>query len=251
MKLKSILLASLVAIAFSSCEKIAGPGGTSSITGTVTGINESAGQYETIEFTVTPGSQLEHGDYFIVNQLSGNNYYFWFNNPVWVSPADPQLEGRTGVQIDFNYDDTDLEIAHKVDSVFNLYLGEAFTVSTNNDILTLTANEMGNIPDPDDVSTSFLVDVSNQGQLGFIGEETAMTDMRVYLCYGENEIYDESTKTGANGAFAFRNLQVGKYSVYVLSKDSLTQEYTNQISKSIEITADGSVVETGNFLIQH
>ena len=81
MKIKSLLFASLVAIAFSSCEKIAGPGGTSTITGTVSGINETYGQYESIEITVTPGSLLEHGDYFIVNQLSGDNYYFYFNNP--------------------------------------------------------------------------------------------------------------------------------------------------------------------------
>ena len=78
MKIKSILFAGLVAIAFSSCDKIAGPGGTSSITGTVSGINESYGQYETIEITVTPGSILEHGDYFIVNQLRfGSNCKCW------------------------------------------------------------------------------------------------------------------------------------------------------------------------------
>jgi hypothetical protein len=251
MKIKSILFAALVVLVFSSCEKIAGPGGTSSITGTVSGINESAGQYETIEITVTPGSLLEHGDYFIVNQLSGENFYFYFNNPVWVTSADPALQGRTGVQIEFSYDDTDLEIANRVDSALNANLATGFNINTVGDIITLTATEMGNIPDSDDVSTSFLIDVSNQGQLGTIGEETAMTDMRVYLCYGENELYDESTKTGANGAFSFRNLQIGTYSVYVLSKDSITQEYTVPVRKEIEITADGSVVEVGNLFIQH
>jgi hypothetical protein len=251
MKIKSLLFAALVAIAFSSCEKIAGPGGTSTITGTVSGINETYGQYESIEITVTPGSLLEHGDYFIVNQLSGENYYFYFNNPVWVTSADPALQGRTGIQIDFSYDDTDLEIANKVDSVLNANLSTGFNINTVGDIITLTATEMGNIPDPDDVSTSFLVDVSNQGQVGSIGAETAMTDMRVYLCYGENEFYDESTRTGVNGAFSFRNLQIGKYSVYVLSKDSSTQEYTIPVRQEIEITADGSVVEVGNLFIEH
>ena len=251
MKIKSIVFAALLAIAFSSCDKIAGPGGTSSITGTVSGINSSAGQYEVIEITVTPGSILEHGDYFIVNQLSGDNYYFYFNNPVWVTSADPALLGRTGVQIDFSYDETNFEIAAKVDSILTANIGSAFNISTNGDIITLTATEMGNIPDPDDVTTSFFVDVSNQGQLGSIGTETPMTDMRVYLCYGENEFYDESTKTGANGAFSFRNLQIGKYSVYVLSKDIATQEYTIPVRQEIEITADGSVAEVGNLFIQH
>ena len=101
------------------------------------------------------------------------------------------------------------------------------------------------------ISTSFLVDVSNQGQVGSIGAETAMTDMRVYLCYGDNEFYDESTRTGVNGAFSFRNLQIGKYCVYVLSKDSATQEYTIPVRQEIEITADGSVVEVGNLFIEH
>jgi hypothetical protein len=251
MKLKAILFAALVALTLSSCDKIAGPGGTSSITGTVTGINSSAGQYEVIEITVTPGSILEHGDYFIVNQLSGENYYFYFNNPVWVTSADPALQGRTGVQIDFSYDDTDLEIANKVDSVLNANLSEGFNINTVGDIITLTATEMGNIPDPDDVTTSFLVDVANQGEVGYIGTETPMTDMRVYLCYGENDLYDESTRTGENGAFSFRDLQIGKYTVYVLSKDSLTNEYTIPVKQEIEITTDGSVVETENFLIQH
>jgi len=251
MKIKSLLFAALVAIAFSSCEKIAGPGGTSTITGTVSGINETDGQYESIEITVTPGSLLEHGDYFIVNQLSGENFYFYFSNPVWVTSADPALQGRTGVEIEFSYDDTDLEIANKVDAALSSNLSAGFNINTVGDIITLTATEMGNIPDPDDVTTSFLVDVSNQGEVGYIGEETAMTDMRVYLCYGENEFYDESTKTGANGAFSFRNLQIGKYSVYVLSKDSITQEYTVPVRQEIEITADGSVVEVGNLFIQH
>lgn len=251
MKLKAILFATLVALTLSSCEKIAGPGGTSSITGTVTGINSTAGQYEVIEITVTPGSILEHGDYFIVNQLSGDNYYFYFNNPVWVTSADPALLGRTGIQINFSYDDTNLEIATKVVAALNNSFGNAFDISLDGDIISLTATEMGNIPDPDDVTTSFLIDVANQGEIGIVGTETPMTDVRVYLCYGENELYDESTRTGENGAFSFRDLQIGKYTVYVLSKDSLTDEYTIPVKQEIEITADGSIVETDNFLIQH
>jgi hypothetical protein len=234
-----------------SCEKIAGPGGTSMITGTVSGINQSAGQYEVIEITVTPGIELEHGDYFIINQWNGNNFYFWFNNPNWVSDGNPNLQGRTGVQINFQYSEDNITIAQRVDSTLQVHLGGAFDIVRSADIISLTAKEMGNIPDPDDVTTSFLMDVSNQGELGQIGTETAMTDVRVYLTYGENTIYDESEKTGVNGAFAFRNLQVGKYTLYVLSKDSISQEYTIPVEKEIEITSDESVVDAGNFLIQH
>jgi len=136
MKIKSLFFAALVAIAFSSCEKIAGPGGTSTITGTVSGINETDGQYESIEITVTPGSLLEHGDYFIVNQLTGENFYFYFSNPVWVTSADPALQGRTGVEIEFSYDDTDLEIANKVDAALSSNLSAGFNINTVGDIIT-------------------------------------------------------------------------------------------------------------------
>jgi len=234
-----------------ACEKMAGPGGTSMITGTVTGINLSAGQNEVIEVTVTPGIELEHGDYFIINQLNGSHYYFWFNNPNWVSNGNPNLLGRTGVQIDFQYNDDNLTIAQKVDSALQANLSNAFTINRNADIITLTAKEMGNIPDPDDVTTSFIIDVANQGEMSTMGAETAMTDVRVYLTYGDNEIFDDSEKTGAQGSFAFRNLQMGKYKVYVLSKDSVTQEYTIPVEKEIEITSDESIMDAGKFLIQH
>ncbi len=234
-----------------ACEKIAGPGGTSVITGNVTGINVTNGEFESIEITVTPGIEIEHGDYFILNQLNGDNYYFWFNNPNWVSNGDPNLLGRTGVQIDFQYNDSNLTIAENVEAALQTHLGNAFTITRSADIITLTAKEMGNIPDPDDVTTSFLLDISNQGEVPTTGPETAMTDVRVYIQYGENTIFDDSEKTGYNGEFSFRNLQIGKYTVYVLSKDSITQEYTIPIEKEIEITQDESVTDIGNFLIQH
>jgi hypothetical protein len=244
-----IILALIYTLA--ACEKIAGPGGTSMITGTVSGINTTEGDYEIIEITVTPGINLEHGDYFILNQLNGNNFYFWFNNPNWVSNGNPNLIGRTGVQIDFQYNDNNVTIANRVDSTLQVHLGNAFEIARNGDIITLTAKSMGNIPDPDDVTTSFLIDVANQGKATLIGEETAMTDVRVYLTYGDHSLFDESEKTGADGAFAFRNLQKGKYTVYALSKDSLTQEYTLPVEKTIEITSDESIVNIGNLLISH
>jgi hypothetical protein len=251
--MKKIFITCIAAssLLLTSCEKIAGPGGTSVITGTVSGINSTAGDFEVIEITVTPGINLEHGDYFILNQLDGNNYYFWFNNPNWVSNGNPNLEGRTGVQIDFQYNENNLIIAHRVDSTLQVNVGNAFDISRNGDIITLTAKSMGNIPDPDDVTTSFLVDVANQGKTPIIGEETAMTDVRVYLTYGDHSVFDESEKTGADGAFAFRNLQIGKYTVYVLSKDSATQEYTIPIEKKIEISEDESIMDIGNLLISH
>lgn len=122
-------------ILLTACEKIAGPGGTSVITGNVTGINVTNGEFESIEITVTPGIEIEHGDYFILNQLNGDNYYFWFNNPNWVSNGNPNLLGRTGVQIDFQYNDSNLTIAENVEAALQTHLGNAFTITRSADII--------------------------------------------------------------------------------------------------------------------
>jgi hypothetical protein len=248
---KVILFSSVLAMIFtlSSCEKMAGPGGSSVIRGHVEGSNQHQGKNEIIEITVTRGIELEHGDYFILNQANGNNYYFWFNNPTWVSDGDPHLTGRTGVAISFNYNDADTTIAQKVDAAINSVLNEAYTVVRKGDMVILSANTNAEIPDPDDVTTSFLMDVAQQGQSDDLEASSIIADDRVYLIYGDGEYYNESTRTGGDGEFQFENLQIGKYKVYVISKDSITGNMTEKIEQSIEITQDGSIQELNTFNI--
>jgi hypothetical protein len=251
MKTTTVLSFLACSLLFASCEKMAGPGGSSAIRGYVEGSNTTSGKNEKIEITVTRGIELEHGDYFVLNQASGQNYYFWFDNEAWVSNGDPSLTGRSGVGISYTYNDTDTTIARKVEEALEIVLSNSFTISRSGDMLYLNANSNVEIPDPDDVTTSFVIDIAQQGESDIIGENLPMANERVYLIYGDGTFYNESARTGAFGDFQFDNLQVGEYQVYVMSKAPLTGEMTKQILEKVSITSEESIVETPTFFIEH
>ena len=118
-------------------------------------------------------------------------------------------------------------------------------------MLYLNANNNIEIPDPDDVTTSFVIDVAQQGESDITGDNLPMSNERVYLIYGDGTFYNESARTGAFGDFQFDNLQIGEYQVYVMSKDPLTGEMTKQILEKVSITSEESIVETPTFFIEH
>ncbi len=251
MKTTTALSFLALSLVFASCEKMAGPGGSSAIRGYVEGSNTTSGKNEKIEITVTRGIELEHGDYFILNQPNGQNYYFWFDNEAWVSNGDPSLTGRSGVAISYTYNDADTTIARRVEEALDSVLSNSFEISRSGDMLYLNANSNTEIPDPDDVTTSFVIDIAQQGESDIIGENLPMANERVYLIYGDGSFYNESARTGAFGDFQFDNLQVGEYQVYVMSKDPLTGEMTKQILEKVAITSEESIVETSTFFIEH
>lgn len=251
MKKKTQICLVAATLLFASCEKMAGPGGSSMIRGFVEGSNTSTGKNEKIEITVTRGIELEHGDYFVLNQANGQNYYFWFNNAAWVSNGDPQLTGRAGVAIDYTYNDADTTIARKVEEAIDNVLSQSFSSTRNGDMVFLSAMNNETIPDPDDITTAFSIDVAQQGAPDFTGAVLPMPNERVYLIYGDGKYYNESARTGALGDFQFDNLQVGDYQVYVMSKDSISGEMTHQIIQKISITAEESITETETFSIEH
>ncbi len=251
MKTTTALSFLALSLVFASCEKMAGPGGSSAIRGYVEGSNTISGKNEKIEITVTRGIELEHGDYFILNQPNGQNYYFWFDNEAWVSNGDPSLTGRSGVAISYTYNDADTTIARRVEEALDSVLSNSFEISRSGDMLYLNANSNTEIPDPDDVTTSFVIDIAQQGESDIIGENLPMANERVYLIYGDGSFYNESARTGAFGDFQFDNLQVGEYQVYVMSKDPLTGEMTKQILEKVSITSEESIVETSTFFIEH
>lgn len=251
MKTTAALSFLALSLFFSSCEKMAGPGGSSMIRGFVEGSNTSTGKNEKIEITVTRGIELEHGDYFVLNQPSGQNFYFWFDNEAWVSNGDPSLTGRTGVAISYTYNDADTTIARKVEEAIDSVLDLVYVSQRNGDMIQLSAVSNVEIPDPDDVTTSFIIDIAQQGESDIAGEILPIANERVYLIYGDGQFFNESTRTGAFGDFQFDNLQVGDYQVYVMSKDPTTGEMTKQVLQKINIAAEESINETSTFSITY
>jgi hypothetical protein len=234
----------------SSCKKEAGPGGTSAIRGKIigyTGEVVNPGDAEVINVTVKKGIDIEHGEYWLLNgPVNGQLYYIWYNNPTWVSNGDPQLQGRMGIKVDFNYSDNNITVAMNTLDALNNYVTNDFDVSIYQDIITLTSKINQDLADADNGNISFNVDVANQGDADIINPSSSMTlvDERVYLIYGDNEVFNESTKTGADGIFTFDGLNPGKYRLYALSLNLQTgQKFP--VYASVEITKKGTITDAG------
>jgi hypothetical protein len=253
-KSSSILLGAILLIFSVACvKKNPGPGGKASIKGVITGQNFSAGELEKQQITFTNGAQLEHGDYFLLNQVKdGNNYYIYFKNPNWVTTADPNLQGRTGLEVVFNYSDSNIGIAQAVKSKLASIGVLDFNMTLTNDILTLTYKSRKDIPDPDNGTTNFAIDIANQGSADYLSPTILyMAEKHVYLCYGNNTIADEDVKTNNFGEFEFSNLQAGTYKVYTISDNPPYLDEHKEVSKTIEITESNPNTDAGTLQIYY
>ena len=250
LKTKALKVTVGVAIIFfqTACvKKNVGPGGTSAIKGSVTGQDFKQGENELQHITFTSGSQLEHGDYFLLNDLTfGTNYYIYFSNPTWISPANPNLQGRTGLEVVFNYSNSNVAIAQAVKVKLESLGVLNANLSLQQDILTLSWKSRKNVVDPDNGTTNFAVDVSNQGEADFLQTGVLnMAEKRVYLCYGDNNYPSEDVRTNQLGEFFFPDLQKGTYKVYVISMDPPYEEMHKEVAKTVTISEEKSIVNAG------
>jgi hypothetical protein len=250
--MRQIFLLLSLLIIITSCKKIEGPGGTSSIRGKLSGQDYSFGEKEITTVSFTTGATIEHGDYWLLNSTDISKlYYIYYTNPSWISSADPQLQGRTGIAVSFNYSDSNLEVAQRtLDSIQQLS-GLPFSLSLSQDILTIRSNTTGEVVDADDYSTPFTVDVSNQGSPNIIGDSFGRAGERVYIIYGQNEYSSNSARTDENGLFSFEGLQKGTYTIYSLSEDTLQNGKFNRVSKTIQITDKKQIVDAGDLHVYY
>lgn len=247
----SILILSLSLLTSACVKKNPGPGGTSAIRGKITGQEFKPGEVEIQQLIFTGGNQIEHGDYFLLNKVSNNdNYYIYFKNPNWVSVADPGLEGRIGLEVIFNYSDSNLDIAQAVKNKLTTVNPLNFTMSLNQDLLTMVYKQVGDIPDLDNGNTNFATDVANQGSSNYLSTTTVpMAEKRVYICYGDNNYSNNDVRTNANGEFIFENLQLGKYTVYVISDQANNSGISEEIGQTVLITDKQSITDIGTLQI--
>jgi hypothetical protein len=242
MKIKQLILVIGLGITFFSCNKQAGPGGTSIIKGKLIGQNHSSAKTEITEVIFTNGNKVEHGDYWLLNTPSTNSYfYIWYDNPTWVSDGDPHLGGRTGIKVSFNYSDSNLDIANNTkDAIQNTT--NMFDISILNDILIITNTQAGETPDATDVSTPFDFNIKTQGEDSWIDAPSALVGEKIYITYGNNDVYNDNATTGPDGSFMFTNLTKGDYNIQYLNKDTLTNITTLESLQTI-ISKNKSVID--------
>lgn len=247
-KIKMPALLLLAALIFANCKKYAGPGGTSVIQGKVTFSEENLGEGELTQITVSSGVQLEHGDYWLYNGANGNLYYIWYNNPTWISNGDPQLTGRMGIKVDFQYSDSNIDIAMATKLALEGEMSSAYSISLNGDIISIHCSIHTDLPDSDNGSTGFGVDVATQGNPDGETMSGDLLNERVYLVYGNGEGHNETTRTGEKGIFRFEGLQIGEYRVYVVGVNPATgAEIT--VEKSISIMEKKSINDVGTISV--
>jgi hypothetical protein len=238
-------------ILMSGCTKIEGTGGTSALRGKVTGTElASMGKAEQTDVICTNGASLEHGDYWLLNSSNTAKYYYiYYVNPTWISDPDPHLAGRIGVAVSFNYSDSNLEIAQKTQTALASITGAPFTVTRAQDILHIVHSTFAVVPDADNGTTTFAVDVVEQGEPSGAQTTAAAGDQRVYIVYGQNAYYSNTVRTNELGEFSFEGLQNGSYKVYVLGNDPQHPNASIKVEKSAKIDANESITDLGEFQI--
>ena len=261
---KTILFTLVTALLISSCSKIAGKGGTSSIQGKVNGstfignsINPAESELTTVICTHADGvggSILDNSDYFLLNTPTGGTlYYVWYENTNWLG-QDPGLSGRTGIKVTYSNNESNITIANNTMVAINAVANVDFTASVNADIVSIQNNETGEVADADDVNTPFVIDTQNQGKAETYDADYQasgpIVDERVYIIYGAEDFYSEAVRTDEKGSYQFKGLTKGDYRIFAFSVDtSSTGGLLHQVEVSASIEKNKTVTEAPTLTI--
>ena len=230
---RSNLCFGLIIFVLLGCEKIEGSGGSSAITGNLSGRSytfsyTSNEEQEMTSITIPNGSNIEDGEYVLLNTPNGGTlYYVWFKWDNGLAPS-PNLSGRIPIQVSFSFTQDNTTVAQNMANAILNIAGEDFTVAVNNDIVTISNVQSGEVTDAEEFTQNITVDISNQGKdnttEGTTFTEGPIVDNRVYLMYGDDAFYSEDTRSDAEGNYQFRNLNRGDYTVFAYSIDTLNPD---------------------------
>lgn len=100
------------------------------------------------------------GKYFLISGGDESiDYYVWYS--VSSSGTDPEVVGRTGVQVDISTDDDATAVATATAATLDAL--DAFSAVSASDVVTVTAEDEGYTTDPDPGTSGFTTDVTDQG----------------------------------------------------------------------------------------
>ncbi len=261
MKQPFIVFGIIALLGVTSCKKEAGSGGTSSIKGTLTGRiytgnSGSTAESEVTQITLPDGSDISDGEYILLNTPNNGTYYYvWFKWDNGAAP-DPGLSGRTGIQVTFNFSQSNTTLAANVASAIQSIASTDFDVTVSNDIITITNTTTGDVPDADELTSNVLIDIANQGKSNVGGTSTytegPIVDERVYIVYGDDAFYSEDVRTDAQGNYQFKGLNRGDYRIFAYTQDTLNPSAgLKEVSVSATISEKKEVVQASNlFIIQ-
>ena len=85
---------------------------------------------------------------------------------------------------------------------------------------------------------------------GWLVEEYYTPEVRVYIMYGNNTIYDDDMRTHFDGSYQFDFLYPGSYTVYTYSECDTCASGTEVKMATVEITDKDQVVEVPDIVIK-
>lgn len=78
---------------------------------------------------------------------------------------------------------------------------------------------------------------------GVLVDSFGAQEERVYLVFGENQIFDKDTRTHFNGDYKFENLHPGSYSVYAYSECDTCKNSKEPIIVNVTIGKNEKTVQ--------
>lgn len=241
--LKAVTFSICIAIISSACSKSEGPGGSGSISGTVTEqfynddfsllIYEAPAMDEDI--FIVYGDEKELGDRVRTNQMGQFRFNFLY-------PGD--------YQVYFMSADSALGLKMDVARLYKAELGrgEDLDLGTLGKLSTLdfddgAARIRGVVKVVDYVDTSSWPDL-------VIEKIYYATEQEIYITYNNHTFYDDRIRTQSGGVFEFGGLIPGNYRVFLYS-DDVTGE-SDKVTLTFDVTIEEleQVVDLGEIVIE-
>ena len=132
------------------------------------------------------GDTFAAGSYFLINSAFTGDYYVWIT--LEGEGSDPEVEGRTGIQVDALITDSATAIATKIADA--IHADGAFTATSSSENVTITEKTDGYDFAVLDGSTSFAFVTTESGQLGGIQEIDGLTEY--FLINPEEQLFQGS-----------------------------------------------------------
>ena len=222
------ILILFIAILF-SCNKEEGPGGFSTISGTL--IVQEVNKYnQVIKAYPATGKDVYitygDGDYFDDDLETSNNGYFEFTNltagdyTIWYYTDD--TTSYTGDNKTFS--SKKVSIGKKEDKS----LGTLYTISAR-DVDDGTSSISGKVYELNYKYSSSGVYTNED-----ICSTLPATECEVYIVYEDDDFYFDRIRTHLDGSFAFNNLIKGDYRIYVYSNNINGGRYSSNSDNVIE-----------------
>ena len=241
--LRFIVFALIVILLPFSCQKDEGPGGSGSISGTLTELfyndDFSLLVYEKPavdeEVYIVYGDKEELGDRVRTNHLG----QFRFN---YLYPGSYQVYFLSG--------DSTAELDMDMEKVYELELdrGEDLEMGSLEKLSTLDFDD-GRAMIKGVVKEIDYVDASTWPNL-VIERSYYVTEQEVYLSYNNHVFYDERIRTQEGGVFAFGGLIPGDYKVFLYSDDVTGAAQKVTLNFEVSIEDMDQVLDLGEIVIE-